>query len=190
MTNSLVTTVATPSKCPGRCTPQSGSASDPTRTRVCSPAGYISEGVGANTASAPAAVSFATSPSRSRGYFARSSVGPNCVGLTKIVAATNCARARASETRRRCPSWSAPIVGTRPTRLPEARAPAHASRKEERSWRTRIIRCSAEHPRWKRSAGREPLVARPAPRREGARGAPSRRTRVPPRIPRERGDSR
>ena len=80
--------MATPSKCPGRKAPQSGSARLPTRTRVCSPAGYIAVAFGAKTTSQPAEPSFATSPSRSRGKRAKSSFGPNCVGFTKIDAAT------------------------------------------------------------------------------------------------------
>ncbi len=64
---SLATTVATPSKCPGRCAPQRGPAVAPTRTRVSSPGGYIASAAGANTAEAPARSHFSASAASVRG---------------------------------------------------------------------------------------------------------------------------
>ena len=43
----------------------------------------------------------------------KSSLGPNWSGLTKTEATTNGACLRASRTSERCPSCSAPIVGTK-----------------------------------------------------------------------------
>src|SRR6266852_404262 len=60
----------------------------------------------------------AESVSRLRGYLAKSSVGPNCAGLTKIETITTSDWARAARTNDRCPRCSAPIVGTKPTRFP------------------------------------------------------------------------
>src|SRR5262249_29905458 len=55
-----------------------------------------------------------------------SSFGPNCVGFTKTEQTTKRARRAASRTSERCPSWSAPIVGTKPTTSPCPRATSHA----------------------------------------------------------------
>src|ERR1700691_6781802 len=82
----------------------------------------MSAGSGAKIASTPAAESFCASASKVRGYLARSSFGPNCVGLTKIDV-TTCEHSRfARSTSAKWPAWSAPIVGTRPTILFSARA--------------------------------------------------------------------
>src|ERR1051326_6081968 len=59
----------------------------------------------------------AESFSASRGYLEKSSFGPNCVGFTKTDVMTTSACARAVRTRERWPWCSAPIVGTKPTRL-------------------------------------------------------------------------
>src|SRR5690606_31543308 len=64
--------------------------------------------------SAPASSQSFMSPSRSRGYLARSSLGPNCVGLTKIETTTVSACSAASLTKLMWPSCNAPMVGTRP----------------------------------------------------------------------------
>ena len=48
MLNSFSTTVATPSKCPGRRSPSSGFATAPTLTVVCAPGGYITSTGGRN----------------------------------------------------------------------------------------------------------------------------------------------
>ena len=66
-----------------------------TRTRVLSPGGYISSTEGAKIRSA-SPDSFRQSSSNVRGYFARSSLGANCVGLTKIDATTLWASSLAS----------------------------------------------------------------------------------------------
>jgi len=54
-----------------------------TLTTVRNPGGYISSTVGAKRTSAPACSSSLRSASNARGYFAKSSLGPNCLGLTK-----------------------------------------------------------------------------------------------------------
>src|SRR5688500_6306329 len=77
-----------------------------------------------NTTSAPRERTLAVSPSISRGYFARSSFGPNCNGFTKMLTTTKSAAFRAVSISRRCPSCRAPIVGTNAMRLPRARAAA------------------------------------------------------------------
>src|SRR5438552_947832 len=59
------------------------------------------------------------------------------MGFTKIVTATVLARRRASRIRARWPSWSAPIVGTSPSRAPVARK---ASAAAPRSPTVRTIR--------------------------------------------------
>ena len=70
MLNSLLTTVATPSKWPGRLAPQSPSETRGTLTRVWSamPSGYISSTSGWNSRWQPAATSFSWSACRVRGY--------------------------------------------------------------------------------------------------------------------------
>ena len=72
----------------------------------------MSETDGANTASAPAASHFAASSSSWRGYLSKSSFGPNWVGFTNIETTTVSASSFALRTRLKCPSCSAPIVGT------------------------------------------------------------------------------
>src|SRR3982074_2337490 len=68
------------------------------------------------------------SRSNSRGYFDKSSVGPNWVGFTKIETATESHCAFAARTSDKCPSCRAPMVGTRPSRLRPARASRQAAR--------------------------------------------------------------
>jgi hypothetical protein len=51
-----------------------------------------------------------------RGYRLKSSAGPNCSGLTKMVATTWSASARAARSSSAWPSCSAPIVITTATR--------------------------------------------------------------------------
>src|SRR5262249_15116658 len=63
-----------------------------------------------------------------RGYAAKSSLGPNCVGLTKTLATTRSHSFAASAARLRWPSCRLPIVGTKPTRSLRARHPPTASR--------------------------------------------------------------
>src|SRR5579872_5848677 len=81
------------------------------------PAGYISPGVGAKRISTPSVSSNLRSCSKVRGYLARSSLGPNCRGLTKIETATTSHFAFAARTSERCPSCNAPMVGTKPRRF-------------------------------------------------------------------------
>src|SRR5512136_190752 len=57
------------------------------------------------------------SRSRSLGYLARSSVGPNCMGLTKMLTTVTSASSRAFLTSARCPSCRYPMVGTKPIRF-------------------------------------------------------------------------
>src|SRR5580698_3067811 len=82
----------------------------------------MSEGWGAKMALTPAASSFWESDSKVRGYLARSSLGPNCVGLTKIDVTTWVHSRFARSTSAIWPAWRAPMVGTRPTILFSARA--------------------------------------------------------------------
>ena len=71
------------------------------------------------------------SRSNCRGYFDKSSVGPNCVGFTKMETATASHCAFAARTSDKCPSCRAPIVGTKPSRLRVARASRQAARASE-----------------------------------------------------------
>src|SRR5580692_4128443 len=128
MWNSLATTVVTPRKCPGRERPSSLSLKPSTVTQVTAPAGYISSTDGANSNSTLSPCSSSRSRSNDLGYFARSSLAPNCVGLTKMEAATRSEDERAARTSERCPSWSAPIVGTNPRRFPAPRMARDSAR--------------------------------------------------------------
>src|SRR5712692_3038249 len=60
--------------------------------------------------------------SNDRGYLAKSSFGPNCFGLTKMEAMTGEQSRLARSISDKCPPWSAPMVGTRPTMRLSARA--------------------------------------------------------------------
>src|SRR4029450_4895839 len=124
MLKSFATTVVTPLKWPGREAPQSGVVSSCTATSVRKPGGYISSTDGAKTASTPASRAWRRSPSMSRGYVAKSSCGPNCLGLTKIDITTTSHSRRAACPRLMWPACKYPIVGTRPIRLPAARCAA------------------------------------------------------------------
>src|SRR5262245_34713651 len=124
MLKSFATTVVTPLKWPGREAPQSGAVSSCTATSVRKPGGYISATDGAKTTSTPASRAWPRSPSMSRGYVAKSSCGPNCLGLTKIDSTTTSHSRRAACTRLRWPACKYPIVGTRPIRLLAARCAA------------------------------------------------------------------
>src|SRR4029077_6695654 len=63
-----------------------------------------------------------------RGYEPKSSDGANCVGLTKIDTTTLRARRLAWRTSDKCPSWSAPMVGTSAIVDFLARKPSRARR--------------------------------------------------------------
>src|SRR3954447_489299 len=110
----MATTVATPSKWPGRAAPSSGAAIAPTDTAVSNPGGYTSSTAGAKTMSTPARSHASRSRASFRGYFAKSSRCPNWRGLTKIDTTTVALSARARSTSDTWPAWSHPIVGTRP----------------------------------------------------------------------------
>src|SRR5213080_3634387 len=69
-------------------------------------------------ASTPSVSSRARSWSKGRGYRAKSSLGPNCAGLTNTVTITRWFSRRARATRLSWPAWSAPIVGTTPISSP------------------------------------------------------------------------
>ena len=126
MFSSLATTVQTPSKCPGRWAPHSPSVRPATWTVVRGASGYISSAGGWKTTSTPSRRQTARSASIGRGYRARSSPGPNCVGLTKRLTTTHPPSARAARIRLACPACRAPIVGTRRMASPAARAsPTH-----------------------------------------------------------------
>src|SRR5438105_5308593 len=72
-------------------------------------------------ASTPSASSRTRSASNGRGYLAKSSVGPNCAGLTKRLTITRWFSRRARATSRSWPAWSAPTVGTKPISSPAFR---------------------------------------------------------------------
>ena len=112
--------MATPRKCPGRLAPHRISEMSGTSTTVwCStPPGYISLTLGKNTASTPASISLALSSSMVRGYASKSSLAPNCIGLTKILTTTRELCALARLTSFKCPLCRFPMVGTNPTVLP------------------------------------------------------------------------
>ena len=118
ISNSLLTTVATPRKCPGRDAPSSFPLSPSTSTNVFAPGGYISSTDGRKSSSTSSFSSSARSRGRSRGYLSRSSEGPNCRGLTKIDTAVAPQRDFEARTSDRCPSCKAPMVGTKPRLLP------------------------------------------------------------------------
>src|SRR5579872_27175 len=122
MLNSLATTVVTPRKWPERERPSSLSLNPSTVTQVEVPGGYISSTDGQNATSTLSACSRAESFSRVRGYLEKSSLGPNCMGLTKIETTTRSDCVCAARTSDRCPSCSAPMVGANPMRLPDRRA--------------------------------------------------------------------
>src|SRR5690349_20271634 len=128
MWNSFETTVVTPRKCPGLDAPSSRSLNPSTVTQVLAPAPYISSADGVNTTSVPSLRNISQSRSSERGYFARSSVGANCVGFTKIETTTSPQRLFAARASDRCPACSAPIVGTRPIETCFNRASRNASR--------------------------------------------------------------
>ena len=112
--NSLATTVATPSKWPGRAAPsqRSRQPGDMDRGRE---AGRIdvARPPGIHSRSQPACSSMrASSLSLPRIALEILAGRRTAVGLTKIVATTVSARRFASSTSARCPACSAPIVGT------------------------------------------------------------------------------
>src|SRR5918995_28329 len=76
---------------------------------------------GAKMTSHPSSSSSAASRSKGLAYVSKSSPRPNWVGLTKMEATTRSHSSRAVRIRDKCPSCSAPIVGTRPTLSPPAR---------------------------------------------------------------------
>src|SRR5882672_118314 len=82
----------------------------------------MSAASGANSESTPACSSFSLSDSNVRGYFVKSSLGPNCFGFTKIEAITGEHSRFARSISAKCPRCSAPIVGTSPTMRFSARA--------------------------------------------------------------------
>ena len=75
--NRIATTVATPSKWPGRADPSSGSAIAPTETVVSKPGGKTSSTGGANTRSTPSASQAARSRASLRGYWVKSAATLN-----------------------------------------------------------------------------------------------------------------
>ena len=127
ISNSLQTTVVTPRKCPGRELPSSLLLRSSTSTTVLAPDGYISATEGMKSKSTLKSSSNATSRSRVRGYLAKSSVGPNCNGLTKIDTAVTSHCDFDFRTSERCPSCKAPIVGTKPNFLPSCDALRHVA---------------------------------------------------------------
>ena len=96
----LETIEVTPSKWPERKAPQRSRDRSGTLTTVLRscPFGYISATVGTNSASTAARRRRALSAAMVRGYAAKSSPGPNCDGLTKMVTTTRSAARRARVT--------------------------------------------------------------------------------------------
>src|ERR1700737_400486 len=72
-------------------------------------------------ASTPSASRRARSCSNGRGDLLKSSFGPNCLGLTKMLTTTRWLSWRARLTRLSWPAWSAPMVGTSPMSSPACR---------------------------------------------------------------------
>src|ERR1700722_624912 len=103
------------------------------------PGGYISSTEGANNNSTDSFSNSARSRSKSRGYFCKSSRGPNCKGFTKIDAATTSHEAFAARTSDKCPSCSAPMVGTNPNRFPLRLASRHAARISSMVWQILMV---------------------------------------------------
>src|SRR5882672_8459361 len=118
---SLATTVATPSKWPGRAAPSSVSEIPATLTRVVALGKYMTAAVGLKTAATPACCSHWRSRSGLVGYRSRSSLGPNWIGFTKMLTTTLEFSRQARSTRLMWPACSAPIVGTRPIVWPSRR---------------------------------------------------------------------
>src|ERR1700723_311429 len=114
ISNNFRTTVATPSKCPGLARPSQRSHRPWTDIEVLNPTGYISSAEGAKRTSTPRFARASRSASKVRGYFLRSSAGPNCFGFTKTDTTTGEHLRLASRTSEKCPSCNAPMVGTRP----------------------------------------------------------------------------
>ena len=102
---SFSTTVRTPAKWIGRNAPHITFESFDSTSETVASAPYISSGVGAKTASTPSARRSAKSRFSSRGYWAKSSFGPNCVGFTKTETTTRPAFFFAMRTSERWPSW-------------------------------------------------------------------------------------
>ena len=168
------TTTPTPPRCPGRQVPSRDADSPPKSREVTGAVGYISPVLGANTAAAPSAAQSRTSSSKSRGYASRSSPAPNCSGFTKIDTTVMSVSATDRRSRLRCPSCSAPMVGTRPTAAPRARAASQNARAaatvESRSLNGRLRR----RPARRRDAHRRHcrLSSRVPARGPGRQGAP------------------
>jgi hypothetical protein len=87
--------------------------------KVEKPLGYISETSGKKTASTRRVEIFSMSPLWSFGYRLKSSLGPNWVGLIKMLAMVTSFSSVERLRRLKCPSWREPIVGTKPMVLPE-----------------------------------------------------------------------
>src|SRR5512143_2086578 len=192
--SSFATTVATPRKWPGRKAPHSPFETSITSMKVWNPCGYMSATAGRKTAEVPAARSIERSRASSRGYFSKSSPGPNCVGLTKIVAATASQPcSRAIRTRLTCPSRRYAIVGARPIRLFRARcSSAHAcTSRGRRKIATRTnAPCPGTSPPGprRRTPSRLPTPASRAPRTASRTSAGTRRK--DPEDPASRGPAR
>src|SRR6516162_6926211 len=69
----------------------------------------------------PAAASIRSSSRGVRGYCAQSSFGPNCIGLTKMLATKRSPWRRAASMRLTWPACRFPMVGTKATRSPSRR---------------------------------------------------------------------
>ena len=101
------------------------------RTSVIgSPSGYISATEGANTKSAPIDSASFASASRRFGYLSKSSFLPNWMGFKNTLTTVTSHSLTDALIKAPCPSWSAPIVGTRPILLPLFARGASVSRRE------------------------------------------------------------
>src|SRR5512138_3070675 len=83
---------------------------------------------GANNRSTSSDSSTRRSSCGVRGYAAKSSFGPNCSGLTKMLTITRSASSEARPTRLPWPACKLPMVGTNATRSPLRRQPATSAR--------------------------------------------------------------
>ena len=121
MLNSFATTVSTPVKWPGRAAPSHRDASDVGTTVTARPAPIDLVRLRREQQVDAARLGQLRIAARGRADSGRNPrSGPNCSGLTKMLMHDDAARSRARSTSARCPSCSAPIVGTSAIRSPRS----------------------------------------------------------------------
>ena len=132
-------TVATPRKWPGRCSPSSMAPSCSTSTQVWKPGGYISSAVrGEEHVDARLLGELRRRAPRRAGTRPDRRPRSNWAGLTNRLATTSSFSSRAARKSARWPSWSAPIVGTRPISPSSASSSGRSS--DDSSCRDRRLR--------------------------------------------------